>query len=726
MARRRKSQSHLRRYLEWGGLLLLVLALVSALALFLPYFLLPLWNAGTRALFGWGAFLLPVLLGFLGLALVWRRFDAEYRFRWPMAGGWVLLFVVGLTALQMATAAPAASSAGGGALGYAMLLMLRQAVGPTGTLLVLLVATALGTGLALRATPGQIAEVARLLGRALWWSTRGAVHLGGRTASGSLLPWAQKDATAPAERRAAPPEPKPSVHIRKPEARRPAVPDHAPVPPPEDGRWHLPGEDVLDTPSHGDMPSEGDLQHTAAVIRETLGDFGIIAHVTEIRPGPTVTQFGIDPGFREKRDRYGALLRRERVKVSDITSLRDDLALALATQSLRIEAPVPGRNVIGIEVPNSTTSLVSLRTVMDTPGYQKMRTKSRLAIALGQSVSGEAVVADLSAMPHLLIAGSTGSGKSVCINAILTCLLMQATPDDLRLLLVDPKRVELTGYNDVPHLLRRVVVDSDRVVGVLAWLVHEMDERLKKFEITGSRNISEYNRRNQQKNQPPMPYIVLIIDELADLMALAADEVEKMLCRLAQLARATGIHLVVATQRPSVDVVTGLIKVNFPTRISFAMTTQVDSRTILDISGAEKLLGRGDMLFMPTDAARPIRIQGCFVSDKEIERVTRFWKAQGLAQYVEELEQAPSYADLQAEPKVDEMYAEAIALARKHRTISVSLLQRRLGVGYARAARLMDRLEEDGIVGPSQGGRSREVLVRDEDEEEAVAEEDAV
>ncbi len=724
VARRRKSNrrstgASQRHYAEWAGAALLLLALVSLIALFIPQSPLALWDVALRAVFGYGAFLVPALLIFFGLALVWRRLDPEYTFCWPMAAGWSLLFVVGLTALQMATATTGSGSGGGGALGGALHGGLRQLLGPAGTVVFLLAGAVLGTGLALRVNANQLIGMARLALQGLWLSIRGGFALGKKTSSGAVLPYRERrrpEPPVPAEEEP-PADARPRVRVRRPEARQDSLLEPAAaVQPAADGKWQLPPPEVLDAPSQGNMPGEGELQHSAAIIREALADFGIIAQIVDIRPGPTVTQFGIDPGYREKRDRYGGLIRRERVKVSEVLSLRDDLALSLATQSLRIEAPVPGRNVIGLEVPNSTGSLVSLRSVTDSPAFQRMRAKSRLAIALGENVSGESVVGDLGTMPHLLIAGSTGSGKSVCINAILSCLLLQTTPDELRLLLVDPKRVELTGYNDVPHLLRRVVVEADRVVGVLAWLVHEMDERYKKFEITGCRNIADYNRRQQQKAQPKMPFIVLVIDELADLMALAADEVEKMLCRLAQLARATGIHLVVATQRPSVDVITGLIKANFPTRISFAMTTQVDSRTILDSVGAEKLLGRGDMLYMPTDAARPIRIQGCFVSDKEIDRLGRFWKAQGLAQYVEELEKAPSYADLQAE-QTDDMYEEAISLARKHQTISVSLLQRRLGIGYARAARLVDKLEADGIVGPpAGGGRSREVLVHDEEE----------
>jgi S-DNA-T family DNA segregation ATPase FtsK/SpoIIIE len=354
-----------------------------------------------------------------------------------------------------------------------------------------------------------------------------------------------------------------------------------------------------------------------------------------------------------------------------------------------------------------------------------MRTKTMLAVALGEDVSGQPTAADLARMPHLLIAGATGSGKSICINAIISCLLLQATPDDVRLILVDPKRVELTTYNDVPHLLRPVVVDADKVVGVLKWVVHEMDERYRAFEQHGVRNIEGFNKlagssgRSRSKSPDdmtetrpsalePLPYIVVVIDELADLMMLAPDETERLICRLAQLARATGIHLVVATQRPSVDVITGLIKANFPTRISFAVSSQIDSRTILDTPGAEKLLGRGDMLYMPTDAMKPIRLQGVFVSDEEIEQLVNHWKSLGPPRYVDDLVNLPPDGD--GEPEVDELFDRAVELARETSRVSASFLQRRLRIGHNRAARLMDQLEEHGVLPGPDDGKGHEVL----------------
>ncbi|OGO20133.1 MAG: hypothetical protein A2Z15_03050, partial [Chloroflexi bacterium RBG_16_50_11] len=401
--------------------------------------------------------------------------------------------------------------------------------------------------------------------------------------------------------------------------------------------WRLPPIDILDT-SPEVQYSEADNLHRAKLIEDTLASYGVDAKVVQINAGPTVTQFGVEPGWDVKykeikeKDRDGNVqVRREeisktRVKVERINSLANDLALALAAPTIRIEAPVPGKSYIGVEVPNMTSDMVSLRGVVETSAFQKLVAKTRMALALGKGAGGESISADLTKMPHLLVAGATGSGKTVCLNTIICCLLLNNTPNDVRFILIDPKRVELTQYNSIPHLATSVIVDTERALGSLRWLCQEMDQRYKKLAAAGARHIEGYNK--DKRGADKLPYLVLIIDELADLMMAGYDEVETNLCRLAQLARATGIHLVVATQRPSVDVVTGLIKANFPTRISFAVTSQVDSRTILDGAGAEKLLGRGDMLFMPTEAAKPKRLQGCFLSDTEIERLVYFWGSQ--------------------------------------------------------------------------------------------------
>jgi len=367
--------------------------------------------------------------------------------------------------------------------------------------------------------------------------------------------------------------------------------------------------------------SEAEIRAKVRTIEETLQHFGVSARVVEVNQGPTVTQFGLEPGFIERRDAKGRLIGRHKVKVRRIQSLANDLALALAATSIRIEAPVPGRPMLGIEIPNDQKTTVTLRSVMESESFQRL--DSRLRIALGIDVLGQAIVADLATMPHLLIAGTTGSGKSKCINALIACLLCGNTPDELRLIMIDPKRVELTGYNGIPHLLTPVVVEIERAAGTLKWVTREMDRRYEIFAKVGVRNIEGYNASAASRGDVPFPGIIVFIDELADLMMVAPDEVERSVCRIAQMARATGIHLVIATQRPSVDVVTGLIKANFPARIAFAVSTQIDSRVILDVPGAEQLLGRGDMLYMAPDANKLVRLQGCLVTDAEIERMTK-------------------------------------------------------------------------------------------------------
>lgn len=499
-------------------------------------------------------------------------------------------------------------------------------------------------------------------------------------------------------------------------------------------QWHLPPLDIL---KPGLEPGTGqpDNAARARLIEETLASFGVAAKVVQINEGPTVTQFGLEPGWEIKtrtvieRDRDGKPVldkdgnprtrteevSRTRVRVNQITALANDLALALAAPSIRIEAPVPGRPVVGLEVPNHIAAVVTLRSVIESSAFQRTLARSKLALALGQSVSGEAVAADLAKAPHLLIAGATGSGKSACINSIITCLLMHASPDEVRFVMIDPKRVELTPFADIPHLVfSEIIVDVDKVVGTLQAVIQEMESRYRLFAAMAVRNIDAYNRH--PKVTRALPYWVVIIDELADLMMAAPVEVEKQICRLAQLARATGIHLIIATQRPSVDVVTGLIKANFPTRIAFAMTSQVDSRTILDTTGAEKLLGRGDMLYMPTDAAKPKRLQGAYVSDQEIERLVRFWKDQQLhglsvERYDHLLEEAQSTGRAGDSDSDDPLLERARELALGHSRLSTSLLQRRLRIGYNRAARLIEQLEREGIVGPPEGSGSREVLV---------------
>jgi S-DNA-T family DNA segregation ATPase FtsK/SpoIIIE len=430
------------------------------------------------------------------------------------------------------------------------------------------------------------------------------------------------------------------------------------------------------------------------VIEDTLASFNVRARVIGAHSGPTVTQFEVQP---------------ERgVRVQRITALQNDLALALAARSIRIQAPVPGQSVIGIEIPNAKTSVVALREVMESEACARL--KVPLKIALGKDVSGGPVLADLARMPHLLIAGATGSGKSVCLNSLISCLLFHNGPDRLRLLMVDPKMVELTVFNDVPHLLTPVVTDVKKVTTLLKWAIKEMHRRYTLFAEVGARNITRYNEMRKDPKER-LPFIVIVIDELADLMMVSPEDVEEHICRLAQLARATGMHLVIATQRPSVDVITGLIKANFPARIAFAVSSQVDSRTILDQAGAEKLLGRGDMLYQPSDEGKPIRVQGAWLAEREIEALVRFWKqnpSRGIERIPDEdLAESEKGGDDDPDEK---LMNDAIRVLREYRRASVSLLQRRLSIGYTRAARLLDALEDRGVVGPSEDGRSRIVL----------------
>ena len=466
-----------------------------------------------------------------------------------------------------------------------------------------------------------------------------------------------------------------------------------------------------------------DTERGKKIIEDALASYGVEARVVQTNVGPAVTQYGIEPGWDvktkqvKKKDKDGNItisveeVSRTRVKVERIASLANDLALALAAPSIKIEAPIPGKAMVGIEVPNPVASSVSLRSIIETPSFQKVKSKTRLPLALGKSVSGESVAADLAKMPHLLIAGATGSGKSVCMKSIIATFLMHATPDEVRMLMIDPKRVELVSFNNVPHLLSPVIIDVEKAVSTLKWLAREMDHRYDRLAETGARDIESYNKN--PRIDKPMSYLLLVVDELAELMMTAPDDVERILCRLAQLARATGIHLLVATQRPSVDVVTGLIKANFPARISFAVTSQVDSRTILDMVGAEKLLGQGDMLFMPPDAPKPKRLQGSFVSEAEIDRLVSFWVSQrpsdmDVAQLDHEIAAVSS-----DESREDVLVSKAKSLAKEHTHLSTSFLQRRLGIGYPRAAKIMDMLEAQGVVGPGEPGKSREVLKSD-------------
>ncbi|MBK3494332.1 DNA translocase FtsK [Viridibacillus sp. YIM B01967] len=469
----------------------------------------------------------------------------------------------------------------------------------------------------------------------------------------------------------------------------------------ENTNYQLPAMSILKAPPHVDQSGEFALiQENARKLEQTFQSFGVKATVTQVHLGPAVTEYEVLPD--------------KGVKVSKIVGLQDDLALALAAEDIRIEAPIPGKSAVGIEVPNKEVAIVSLREVLE--AKENNQPDAKLLIGLGRDITGEAKLAQLNKMPHLLVAGSTGSGKSVCINGIIVSILMRAKPHEVKLMMIDPKMVELNVYNGIPHLLAPVVTDARKASQALKKVVSEMERRYDLFSHTGTRNIEGYNKHvdafnaeNDEKH-PKLPFIVVIVDELADLMMVASSDVEDSITRLAQMARAAGIHLIIATQRPSVDVITGVIKANIPSRIAFAVSSSIDSRTILDMGGAERLLGRGDMLFLPAGQSKPVRVQGAFLSDNEVGDIVDFVISQQKAQYQEEM--IPTEEDeLQSLDDTDDLYEEAVQLVLDQDTASVSYLQRKLKVGYARAARIMDQMEERGVVGPAEKSKPRQVLM---------------
>ncbi len=478
----------------------------------------------------------------------------------------------------------------------------------------------------------------------------------------------------------------------------------------EDRRdWKLPPFDLLD--DNKTEVDSGNIESNVTIIQKTLSDFGIEVEMGEVNVGPTVTQYTLRPATG--------------VKLSQIAGLQNDLALALAAHAIRMELPIPGKALVGIEVPNKSTAIVNLREVMQTTDF--VNHKSKLALALGRDVAGRPMIADLAKMPHMLIAGATGTGKSVAINSLFVSLLYRNTPQDIKFIVVDPKRVELSSYNGIPHLLTPAITEPDKAVNALKWAVAEMERRYKLLAEAGNRNIGDYNEANELK----LPYIVIIVDELADLMAVAQQDVEAAIVRLAQMARAVGIHLILATQRPSVEVITGLIKANITSRVAFAVASQVDSRTIIDSGGAEKLLGNGDMLFVSAEFNKPKRVQGAYIGEKEVRKVVDFFKAQtGAVIYNEEIVEKPKRGlgipgmgggDDDADDDLYEAAKEEVTRAGK---ASASLLQRRLRVGYARAARLLDILEEKGVIGPGDGAKPREVYAVSEGERAEYGAED--
>jgi S-DNA-T family DNA segregation ATPase FtsK/SpoIIIE len=698
------------RQREILGLLLLALGVLTLLSLLdiSPGMVSGWWAVFLYRLFGWGAYPVALALGAGGVILLAHNLQPGSIIGWKMVIGLELILLAGLALVHLLSPNSdplqlAHDGGGGGYVGWAISSVLSRTLGSLMAFLILLTTTLIGLILTFDLSLNQIRH-----GLNSAWKVGLSLYRHLRPPS----------VTKPQEPRPAPTpkirEPQPPPVISRPgrvsEGKKRTTARAAVK---RDSR--LPPLDILDSLSPQTF-SDTDARYKAGVIEETLTSFGVPARVVEIKQGPVVTRFGVEPGYIERKDRDGNIKRRK-IRVSRIQALANDLALALAAAPIRIEAPVPGEPIVGIEVPNSTISLVSLREVVESREFQRL--KSKLKIALGADVSGQPVMADLALMPHLLIAGATGSGKSVCINSIVTCLLFHNTPETLRLLMIDPKMVELVGFNGIPHLLAPVVVELDEIVTSLTWVTRQMDERYRLFAEIGARHIDDYNRQTARRGQEILPYIVVFIDELADLMMVSPDTVERSICRIAQMARATGIHLVIATQRPSVDVVTGLIKANFPARISFAVTSQVDSRVILDTAGAERLLSRGDMLYMAPDSSKLVRLQGCFVSDGEMGKLVKFWQETSWAQALADAPRYPWHG-LAVEDEHDELLEEAIELVKRHQRASASFLQRRLRIGYPRAARLVDMMEEQGIIGPPEsGGRWREVLLENfEDTEE--------
>ena len=712
---------------EVGAIVLVVLALVSLLAILTPDAAagVALWRDFLETMLGWGIFFAPALL-LLAALLLWMRTVPTERIISALGVLLVTLSLLGLFQLAVGGAgAVVPPGDGGGVIGTLMCAPLVLLLGTTGAAIVLFLLLVVGFLLFFNMTIGDVFTA---------WSRRQTEVGPAAAAAGAGARGSTKSGVPPPGRPV--PEDPPLILRRQRAEPAPmsattaasgvAVPIVSPPPATEEEiesseeahlaevgereavdaaleaasqDWTLPDLTLLaDAPGNG--PAQMDLTAKGNRIRDTLASFDIGVKVARIQEGPVVTQYAldVDPG----------------IKLSRIQGLADNLALALSARSIRIQAPIPGEPFVGIEIPNAAFDLVTLKEVLGSKVLQAVASEGELAFALGQDVAGQPVAADLGRMPHLLIAGATGSGKSVCVNALICSLVMRAKPDEVKLILIDPKRVELAQYRGLPHLLTEVIVDTEKAVNALKWTVGTMESRYHEFALRGVRNIAGYNAA-LRSDEPRMPYIVVVIDELADLMMMSAYEVEATITRIAQLARATGIHLVVATQRPSVQVVTGLIKANIPSRIAFAMTSGVDSRTILDAGGAEDLLGRGDMLYLPIDAPRAVRLQGVLVTDPEIEGLVRFWKGQGAPRYRTEITAARRDSrngdGADGEGDADPLLRQAVDIVRRSDKASASLLQRRLRVGYARAARIIDQMEDRGIVGPADGSRFREVLI---------------
>ena len=723
--------SPLRR--EVFGIMSIVIGLLSVIALLSPSGTVSgWWNGLLVDLFGWMAPLPALAFIALGIQLIRDGITQERYVRWETLTALAVLVLASTAFAQSVAGRPEMAEAYpvGGAIGLQILEPLTTALGFAGAVIVLFAMMLITIVVTFSISLGRIRSVLGGFWMLLRLAGKGAAALFG-AASGAYRYIGERTAEPEEEET---PQPRtlavrvasnvnPTNGTTAPEipqtaADAPNLANYAVSVSAVDGavsadsemsmeleadgpnaplRWQLPPPELLTpaSPTHDAEEATQEIEQRALIIEEALRSFKVVAEVAEAIRGPAVTQYRLTLG--------------QGIKVSRVVNLANDLALALAATSVRIEAPVPGFPFVGIEIPNQHTTIVTMREFMTDPAFAEH--KGELPLALGRDVANDVRVTDLSSMPHLLIAGSTGSGKSACVNAIICSLLMQHTPETLRFLVVDPKMVEMIGYSDIPHLLRPVITDLDEVVPTLMWAADEMTRRYKVLAQEGFRNIQTYNTAKREAGAEPMYYLVILIDELADLMMTAAGDVEKYLCRLAQMARAVGIHLVVSTQRPSVDVLTGLIKANFPCRIAFAVSSQADSRTILDRAGAEKLIGQGDMLFSPKEATRLTRIQGTYLADDEINRIVAFWREQGAPEYIPEKTFEEAVAN-HADNKDDDLVRQAIRLVSQYDNASASFLQRQLGIGATKANRILDTLEERGVVSPPEGlGRVRHVLV---------------
>jgi len=674
-------------------------------------------DRGLTSLFGWGKYVIPIFFGILAW-MFWKKEDRQVKSSNWVGFGLFVLSYSGLFHLLIAkneALQAIADGRGGGYIGFALSYPLRAIMGPwaTGVLLIglLLISLLLWFDTSLP----ELADKGNIFSRFTFRFRRFRERMQRNWTLKSLEEHADDDTQDSFQESAGDiahedaddmaPEVAQAIaeteERLKTEAKQYATKQQRPLLRKRHASKPYP-LNLLESGS--EKPTSGDITVHKEIIKKTLETFGIDVEMGDVSVGPTVTQYTLRPS--------------EGVKLSQITTLSNDLALALAAHPIRIEAPIPGKSLVGIEVPNESKAIVKLRDVLDTPQFKKR--ESDLTFVLGQDVAGHAVVASLDRMPHMLIAGATGSGKSVCINTLLLSLLYTNSPDSLRLILVDPKRVELTPYNNIPHLLTPVITSVEKTINALRWVTGEMDRRFRLLEETGKRNIQGYNSNGTEEQ---LPYIVVVIDELADLMAVAATEVEGVIIRLAQMARAVGIHLVVATQRPSVDVITGLIKANITSRVAFSVASGMDSRTILDTTGAEKLLGRGDMLYISAELSKPRRLQGAFVNDQEIEAVTTYVKSLGSPDFVTGVVEKQTSTDMGSgvtgDSSDDELYDEAKDLVVRAGKASASYLQRRLRIGYARAARLLDLLEEHNVIGPGDGAKPREVYLQSLDDESA-------